>query len=187
MMEEPIASLSNTMGAALLSGWQCPAQGTFKINFDAAHSVEKGTGFGLVCRNAAGDLVFTACHRPTTCLGPVRTEAQCFKWAVEKCFQLGISNSNFETDCSSLIQSSKLGDKKNGPCSYLHSVMADCHALAQEFRSFSFSHVKRHCNKAADFMSKFAFNSISYVWFEEGPSDLRSIMLEDSSSASFPS
>lgn len=66
--------------------------------------------------------------------------------------------------------------------SYLHSILEDCRILLSSLGTHSLVHVKRQCNMAADFMSKFAVSYSDNVWVEEGPPDLGQILLEDQSS-----
>lgn len=51
--------------------------------------------------------------------------------------------------------------------------------LASTFSSLSMCHVKRQCNKAADFMSKLAYSLHDNVWIEDGPPGLNTILSAD--------
>lgn len=67
--------------------------------------------------------------------------------------------------------------------SYLHSILDDCKLLTSSL-TYSFVYVKRQCNIAADFMSKYDFSFVNNVRIEEGPVGLGSILLDDQSSSS---
>lgn len=84
--------------------WKRPSLGLLKVNFDAAHSDAKGTGFGLVIRNEFGNLVVAACHKPPRQMNPTLADATCFKWPLQQCLFMGFSNVSFESDCITLTQ-----------------------------------------------------------------------------------
>lgn len=142
----------------------------------------EGSGYGLVVRDVNGSLKIAACHHPSQRMNSMMAEAEFFKWEIQICLNLGFNNVTFETDCITLTQN---WSENAMSSSYLHSVLEDCRLLVRGQGDVSLVHVKRNCNKAADFMSKYALTSHDYVWFDVGPFGLGPILLDDRSPPSF--
>lgn len=92
------------------------------------------------------------------------------------CRDLGFQSLILETDCLLLHQAWSANSLPN---SYVGIIVEDCRMLASTFSSLSMCHVKRQCNKAADFMSKLAYSLHDNVWIEDGLPGLNTIMSAD--------
>lgn len=66
--------------------------------------------------------------------------------------------------------------------SYLAAVVRDCVVLSRSFHSFDLLLIRRTTNLVANYMAKFTVSLHCYVWIEEYPPRLESILASDVSS-----
>ncbi|XP_057431260.1 uncharacterized protein LOC130724076 [Lotus japonicus] len=158
-----------------LKRWRRPAENVVKVNVDAAVGQDRFAGFGLVARDHAGEVLAAAAKYPTMVLSPTVAEALSLRWAMDLAIQLGFRRVQFETDCLLLQQAWK---KVSGN-SYLFSIIKDCHKLVVFFDHVDLTFVRREGNSCADYLARNASSYPDFVWIEEGPPGLSSLLRDD--------
>ena len=128
-------------------------------------------GVRVVVRDADGRVCGALSDR-TVLLGTVEeVEAIACREAVRFALQLGLANVVFEGDSESITNAINSGS----PCySSFGHILDDAKALALNFVSATFIHVKRQGNVVADKLAKVAKTiPCPHVWSNDIPSDVQ--------------
>lgn len=83
--------------------WRPPDPGTIKLNFDAGKIAGGNHGWGVVARDASGDIIFSGSSQGSGFLGPELEEARACRFALQEALKLGIRNAIVEGDFQALI------------------------------------------------------------------------------------
>lgn len=97
-------SVSKNMATSKLSGrWEGPAQGTIKLNLDAAFMADSGlAAMGAVLRDFRGNVIWSFNSKLQNCQDPEEAEANAMLKAIQCCDQVKIRPDVIETDCAAL-------------------------------------------------------------------------------------
>src|ERR1044072_3505400 len=115
---------------------------------------------GFVARDGHGHVLASGAAKNHGTLSVSIVEALVFRWSLQVIMVLDYKHVQFETD--SLIVYNAWRDSK-GQNPYLTPLISDCRTLAENFSSFSFTHVRRYFYDAADYMAKYALSYICFI------------------------
>ena len=135
-------------------------------------------GVGVVVRDADGRVCGALLDR-TILPGIVEeVEAIVCREAVRFALQLGLADVVFEGDSESITNAINSGT----PCySSFGHILDDVKALALNFVSATFIHVKRQGNAVVDKLAKAAKTiPCPHVWLNDIPSDVQQLVIHDS-------
>ncbi|XP_074304372.1 uncharacterized protein LOC141639082 [Silene latifolia] len=127
-------------------GWRKPETGLVKVNIDAGVVEGVGTGWGGVCRDENGEVVWGYTEQRPVEMEPSEAEAEAMLSGVKEALKKGCKRVIMESDCQTVIE--LLRNRKEGR-STLHSIVADILRLSENFESISWSFVRRHFNSVA--------------------------------------
>jgi ribonuclease HI len=158
--------------------WDPPAEGTIKINVDAAFSPEAGSAaVGVVARNHCGGLVAAVSQTIGACRDAEEAEAL----AILAGLQLGINyNLNvraLESDCVNAVgNANKLG----ADSSEYWSMYSDIKLAKSLLPNCNVSHIRRKLNKAAHSLARLASRSgVSNLWLQPCPDAILELVNRD--------
>nr|XP_023880683.1 uncharacterized protein LOC111993063 [Quercus suber] len=148
--------------------WSPPRNGHFKINVDGAvFAAQKAVGVGVVIRDDEGRLEAALCRKITAPMGAVEAEAKAFEAGLLFAKAVGVRDIILEGD--SLVVYNALCNISSPPSS-IASIVQGIVDMSGEFRSVSYSHIRRQGNVPAHILAKHASGITNYIaWIEEDP------------------
>ena len=144
--------------------WSKPAEGTLKINVDAA--IGKFTSvIAAVARNWRGELIFACSNKANTNV-PLQVEAEAIKWVVSLANQLNFVAVLIEGDCLCCYQAI---DSKGQEVPWrIRNIIREILISTQMLPSLSFCWVPREANMAAHILAKWSLQNIFVGSFDLG-------------------
>ncbi|XP_074289594.1 uncharacterized protein LOC141614747 [Silene latifolia] len=127
-------------------GWVRPDKGMVKINIDAGVIEGVGTGWGVVCRDENGEVMWGYTEQGLGEMEPSEAEAEAILSGVKEALKRGCKRAVVESDCQTIIEI--LRNRKRGR-STLHSIAAEILSLCCQFDFVSWSFVRRQFNSVA--------------------------------------
>nr|POE83782.1 hypothetical protein CFP56_06104 [Quercus suber] len=160
--------------------WKPPRSPFCKINFDGAiFQDRKMASIGVVIRNSGGHVIGALSDRINLPATVDDVEALACRKAISFALELGLANVVFEGDSETIIQA--LNEDSNCANTFGH-IIEDIRALALNFVSFCFSHVKRQGNAVADKLAKLAKDSHCPCYWSDGiHCDVQNLVISDRS------
>ena len=62
---------------------------------------------------------------------------------------------------------------------YVGSIIQDCISFKGSFRSLNFLHVRHEANQAAHYLAKYALKNLDFIWVEETPHCISTVLAFD--------
>ena len=149
-----------------------------KLNVDAAANFQHNKlGIGAVIRNHRGDVIAALSKRVQGCFKSEEMEAKALfhslNWAIQQQLQVAI----VETDALRVFSALT---STNRDLSCFSDLIDDVRYLLSFFPRVIISHTRRHANKAADGLAKFALELDEDVcWIGEIPNPIFSIIVNE--------
>ncbi|XP_057434741.1 uncharacterized protein LOC130727579 [Lotus japonicus] len=155
--------------------WKALAGGKIKINIDAGWTGSNSTGFGFIARSHTGSLLVAGTHLECQRLDPLVAEASALRWSMMKACELEMDSVTFESDSLIVIRAMR-ADSSDWT---IHNIIQDCQALAENFNSVSFSHVKRNANLPAHVLASVAIKYQDQLWWDYPPTEIEHPLFVD--------
>ena len=157
--------------------WTPPPDGWLMINVDAAiFKSPPRMGVGFVARNHKGDFIAASCQLVKRFDDPELAEAIAIRRAVSFSLENNFQQVVVASDCQNVIKkiNSKVYDR-----SHVGIIIRDVKNLITANPFISFVHVSRWCNEAAHVLAKVADKFDDFVWFNEPPEMIRTILCNE--------
>ena len=136
-------------------------------------------GIGVVIRNSGGQVIGALSDRINLPAIVDDVEALACRKAISFALELGVEKVVLEGDSDIIIQA--LNSDSNCANSFGH-IIEDIRALALNFASSCFSHVKRQGNTVADKLAKLAkYSHCPSYWADGIPCDVHDLVVADRS------
>ncbi|XP_057453224.1 uncharacterized protein LOC130745096 [Lotus japonicus] len=155
--------------------WKAPTLSMIKINLDAGWTGTNSLGFGFVARSHTGAMLVAGTHVEEQCLDPLMAEALAMRWCMLQARELGMDSVIFESDFLSVIRALR----SDSSVWTIQNIIQDCQALARDFMSISFSHVKREANSPAHALAFLTFNFKDHLWWDVPPAEIEHLLFVD--------
>ena len=148
--------------------WHPPDAPKFKMNVDGAVFLkQRATGLGMVLRDSEGKVFVAMSKRLPVALATLEAEAKCMEEAALFAWEMGFREVIFEMNSFTL---SRILTGILKPSISIETVTITILSNAQNFRSISFTHIRRARNRPTYFLAQFAKQIGDFVvWFEKTP------------------
>ena len=171
-------TISGVSVSRQLISWSPPRNGHFKINVDGAVFSElKAIGVGVVIRDDRGRLEAALRRKISAPMGAVEAEVKAFEAGL--LFAKDVRVWDVILDGDSLVVYNALCNFSPPPSS-IASVVQGILDMCGNFRSVSFSHIRRQGNVPAHILAKNAYGIADYIaWIEEDPCCIMQALIHD--------
>lgn len=175
---ETCQSISGPSVPAVSVRWTRPAEGIYKVNFDATLFEGSGcAGIGVAIRDSSRAIIAALSQKIPLPYSVELAEALVAHRAVVFAQEMSIFKVLIEGDCLRVISALKVP----AGCHTLYgNIVEDTHRLASQFQICSFSHVRRRGNMLAHALARRAgaFADCN-VRVEELPAELENVFQTD--------
>ncbi|XP_062021223.1 uncharacterized protein LOC133737733 [Rosa rugosa] len=167
-----------------LRRWQAPRSGQLKVNCDgAANFKDRCFGGGTIIRDEFGSLIVAGGKNFQHPVSSLVAELLAIKVGLDLVVERRLRNVMVESDCLEAIHLLNSKERCLAPEGGLVEDIQNTMALVN---ISSIYHVRREGNTAAHAIAKFvARNNGRYVWLEDGPDWLMSLIYHDKTLAGF--
>lgn len=156
---------------AVLQKWTCPPPDFIKLNFDAAFDANSHRGgWGIIARDADGDVEMAASGALNQLGSALQAEAQAFLHAIRLAEQHGMGRVIFETDCLALQQATTSDAADRGPLGVLFRKAK--FQLNTGFIDYRIVYSPRACNSPAHVLASLGSKGPidgQHVWYSDIP------------------
>jgi ribonuclease HI len=159
--------------------WTKPPPGWAKLSIDGSFQSKNGSaGTGMVLRDSAGSVIFSACRSLMSCEQPLEAEIL----ACLEGLELGLQHTHLpimiETDCSQLISSIHAKEQDRSP--FLHSI-SEIKELASGSRLCNFVKVDRSQVRISHCLANLArAENITQFWLGSSPECVAHALVDES-------
>ncbi|XP_057444028.1 uncharacterized protein LOC130736200 [Lotus japonicus] len=166
-----------SMGAlvTLNAGWKVPDAGVLKVNVDAGWLGSGGMGLALVVRDHVEECVYAETCFHENRLDASLAEATALRWAIVRIQALEMETVVVETSALNVVTAFN----REGSWAELEPVIKDCRMLFAIIRAFKLQHAKRDANEVAHILASLAIDFPNRCWWEDFPSQIKSVLLAD--------
>uniref|UniRef100_A0A8I6WVG6 RNase H type-1 domain-containing protein n=1 Tax=Hordeum vulgare subsp. vulgare TaxID=112509 RepID=A0A8I6WVG6_HORVV len=161
--------------------WKLPCTDMIKINIDGSFFKAAGHGgWGVVARDADGDVCFSAAGKLNHAQNALQTEAEACIKALGFAREYGMQRVQIEIDAQMLVKAISSADLDLSPNDVmLREIKVQ---VFLHFNSFSMSYCPRTCNKVAHALASFGAKVVvesQVVWPGRVPTSARDLVAND--------
>jgi ribonuclease HI len=148
--------------------WTKPPLGWAKLNVDGSWSEDADIGgIGMVLRDDAGEIIFTACRHLPSCHIPLEAELQACADGLNLALLWSDLPIILESDC---LMATKMITDLDLDRSHLAGLVKEVKELCCGKRTCRIVHISRELNGVSHSLAKFSrLNSCTEFWFRSGP------------------